>query len=106
VPTAITTSSTTTDGTEQTLATDTTNKVYVFVVDTSAMAGGDAIEIRIYTKARSGDSSLLAYYVTYANAQGEVNKYSPPIPADIECKVTLKRVAGTDRAYKWALLSL
>jgi hypothetical protein len=106
MPTQVTSGATATDGTEQTLATDTTNKTYIFVIDTNAMLNGDQIEIRCKTKTRSGDTSRVAYYVTYANVQGEPQKYSEPIPANIELIVTLKRVAGTDRTYNWALLSL
>jgi hypothetical protein len=105
--TAISENSTTTDGTEQTLVTDTTNRVYVFAVDTGAMANGDAVEVRIYTIIRSGGTERLAYGpVAYVNAQGQPQKYSVPVPADISIKVTLKRTAGTDRSYPWKLLAL
>lgn len=106
MPTLVTSGTTTTDGTEQTLFTDTTNKTYIFVIDTNAMANGDIIEIRAKTKVLSGGTSREAYFVTYAHVQAQPNKYSVPIPANIELVVTLKRTAGTDRAYPWALLSL
>jgi len=106
MPALVTSGTTTTDGTEQTLATDTTNKVYVFAIDTNAMVNADIIEIRIKTKILSGGASRVAYFVMYAHVQGEPQKYSEPIVANIEIVVTLKRVAGTDRSYPWALLSL
>lgn len=93
-------------GTEHTLATDTTNKVYVLVVDTAAMAAGDVLELRCKTKVRAGDLSQLAWLVSFMDAQTAVNKYSIPIPANIEIVATLKQVAGTGRTYPWALLSL
>lgn len=98
--------SVTTDGTEQTLATVTTANTYVLVIDANAMANGDVIELRLKTKARSGGTSRLAYFATYANVQGQPNKYSVPVPVNVEIIATIKRVAGTDRAYPWALLSL
>ena len=94
----------TADGTEQTLSTQTTSGTYVFGIDTANMANGDVIEIRIKTKMRSGDSSQLAYFVSYANAQSELNKYSVAIAVDVEIVVTLKQTAGTNRTYLWALL--
>ena len=102
----VTSGTTTTDGTEQTLFTDTTAKVYVLAIDTNAMVNGDTIEIKLKTKVLTAGTSRIAYYVTYSHVQGQPQKYSIPIPADIELVGTLKRTAGTDRAYPWALLSL
>lgn len=104
--TLIASGTTTTDGTEQVLATDTTNKTYVFAIDTNAMANGDQIEIKIKTKILSGGTERIAYYVSYVNIQGQPQKYSMPVPENISISVTLKRIAGTDRAYPWKLLSL
>ena len=106
MPTLITDGSVTTDGTEQTLATDTSNKVFVLVIDTVNMANNDTIEIKLKTIVRSAGTERIAYYVMYANVQGEPIKYSIPVPANISFKATIKRLTGTDRAYPWALLSL
>ena len=107
MPTNITDGSqTATISTEHTLATDTTNKTYVLVVDTGAMVAGDVTELRIYTIVRSGGTERLAYIQVFRDTQNEPIKYSVPVPADISCKVTLKQTAGTGRAYPWKLLSL
>lgn len=98
--------SVTTDGTEQTLTTQTTAATYVLVTDTANMVNGDMIELRLKTKARSGGTSRQAYVVTYQNVQGNPNKYSVPVPANVEIVATIKRVGGSDRAYPWGLLSL
>src|SRR6266496_3485484 len=74
---------------EITLATDTGNKTYVLVVDTAAMANGDILELRAFAKALSGGAEVKAYSATFANAQADPIKFSPPIPADISLKVTL-----------------
>jgi hypothetical protein len=100
-------SQTATIGTEHTLGTAITAAgVYVLVVDTNAMVNGDVLELRAKTKAKSGSTSRLAYFVTYANAQGELNKYSVPIPVDTEVVFTLKQSAGTGRAFDWNILAL
>lgn len=80
--------------------------VYVLVVDTNAMVAGDVLELRAKTKAKSGSTSRLAYFATFANAQGEANKYSVPVPVDTEVVFTLKQTAGTGRAFDWNILSL
>jgi hypothetical protein len=100
-------SQTATIGTEHTLgAAITSAGVYVLVVDTNAMVNGDVLELRVKTKTKSGSTSRLAYFATYANAQGELNKYSVPIPVDTEVAFTLKQVSGTGRAFDWNILAL
>jgi hypothetical protein len=106
MPTLVDSGTTTTDGTEQTLTTQTTPAVYVFSFSTLNMVNGDTVEARIYTKMLSGDAYEQLYSVTYTHGQADKGKLSEPVPVDIGIQVTLKRVAGTDRAYKWKLLSL
>lgn len=107
MPTLQNSGTVTTDGTEQTLGSAiTSNKVLVLGVDTGAMVNGDTIELRIYTKILSGGTERLAYYASYSHAQGEPNKYSIPVPADVSWKATIKRTAGSDRSYPWSQLSL
>lgn len=84
----------------------TTPGVYVLVVDTNAMANGDSIELQVKTKAKAGSTSRIAYFVTYANAQSEANKYSIPVPSDAEISFTLTQTAGTARTFDWNILSL
>lgn len=105
-PTLSASGTTTTDGTEQSLTNKSAGGTYVFGIDTNALAGGDTIEIRIYTKILSGSTKRLAYYASYANVQGEPNKYSVPVLIDNYIEVSLKRTGGTDRAYDWELLLL
>lgn len=107
MPTLVTDGSVTTDGTEQNLASaDTSNKTFVLVIDLALMANGDQLEIKLKTIVRSSGTERIAYYVVYANAQGEPIKYSVPVPANISFKATIKRTAGSDHAYPWAILSL
>src|SRR5690348_4897584 len=96
----------TTDGTEQTLSTQTTIGVYTLALDLSAMVNGDIIEIKLKTKILSGGTSRIAYHFYYAHAQGVPNVYSIAIPADIEIVATIKRLAGADHSYPWSLLRL
>lgn len=105
MPSLLASGTVTADGTEQDLATDTTNKTVILVVDTGAMANGDVVDLKLYTKVLDGGTERLAYQATYAHAQSEANKYSVPVPANIHLRATLKQVAGSNKAYPWALLS-
>jgi hypothetical protein len=96
----------TADGTEQDLATSTTGKTYVLVVDTGAMVKLDITELRLYTKCLSGGTERQAYYGIFSDVQGSPMKYSVPVPANISLRATLKQIAGTNRSYPWSLLSL
>ncbi len=91
---------------EHVLSTQTDPNVYVLVVDTAAMALGDVLELKIYSKCLTGGTERIAYQATYAQPQAQPNKYSVPIPCDIYCKVTLNQKTGTTRDFPWALLSL
>ena len=93
-------------GSEQTLATVTSGGSFVLVTDCSGLAGGDKVELRIYTKTKSGGVERLSYTRRYANAQAEPIKYSPPVPADVSFRATLNQVAGTLRAFDWSILQL
>lgn len=105
-PTVAATGTTTTDGTEQSLGISTGGGTYVFQFDTSNLQNGDTVEIRIYTKTLSGSTKKVLYNPTYTNAQGEPNKQSPPVLVSHYFEVTIKRTAGTDRAYDWEILEL
>ncbi len=103
----IATGSTATDGTEQTLTTQTGGKTYVFAIDLAVMvANNSQIEIRVYTKVLGGSTSRQTYYASYSAIQEDKNVFTVPIPAIHEMHVTIKRVAGSDYTYDWSILSI
>lgn len=94
-------------GTEQTLATITTAGIYQLFVDLGNLAAGDILELRAYGKARSGDTERLMW--------GPVS-YGPIVPAQqlppspafvvaVSLRLSLKQVAGSARAFPWAVYS-
>lgn len=98
----------TTDGTEQTLCQSTNlpiGSTFQLVIDTSAMADGDAIELRRY-RGFNGGAFQLAGFATFGNVQTDAMKESLPgfMETGGQIKYTIKRVAGTDRAYPWAVV--
>lgn len=103
---AATGTQTATVGTEHSLATITTGKTLVLVVDAANMALGDVLRLRIYVKAVSGGTERLAYDAWFAHAQADPVKISLPVPAHAHFRATLTQTAGTGRSYDWTVLSL
>jgi hypothetical protein len=98
-------------GTEHTLAetggtTLPTARNYILRVGLSAMAAGDVVELRIYTKVLSDSTADAEYSVSYAHRQGTPNVVSVPVAAVHYIKVTLKQAAGTARAFDWSVVSV
>lgn len=94
------------DGSEDSLTSQTTPDVYILTFDLTPLALGDVIEARIYTKTLSGSTKEVAYMATYANVQGEPNKFSVPVPVAYYVEATLKQTAGSNRTIDWALLGM
>jgi hypothetical protein len=95
----------TADGTEQTLASGTSAGTYQLHINLSNMASGDAVRLRIYSKANSLDTETVVYDRTFANVQGEPLTVSPPHGAVADYKATLQQTAGTNRTYQWAVVA-
>lgn len=100
-----TSGSTTTDGTEQTLATVTDPEVLQLTVDVANLVNGDVIELRIYGKARSSDTERLMWGPVRVGPVAPITKLlpGPAMLSPHHFKATIKRIAGTDRAYPWAI---
>lgn len=98
-------SQTATISTEHTLDTLATAGVYVLVVDVAALVGGDVVELRVYGKARTGDTERLLHVGTYAHQQASPLVMSVPVVSPHHFKATLKQVAGTGRSFPWAIYS-
>lgn len=97
---------TATIGTEHVLAAgSTTNGTYVYKVRLNNLAGGDIVELRIYTMTLASGSLEQCWKATFGpSPPANIVAISPPVPSDQSIKVTLKQVAGTGRSYDWSLL--
>lgn len=99
-------------GTEHTLADTSGSGTYQLAVDTTNMAAGDVLELRLKKILLSGDTppGPVALYQAYYDAQptDDLVKISVPIStaygAAGAIRATLKQVAGTGRNFKWELL--
>lgn len=96
-------SQTATISTEHSIATPTTAGTYIFGVDTSNLALGDLLELRIYDKV-DGTNYRQVWKATYQHAQINNAKFSPPWPlSGAGSKMTLKQTAGTGRVFPWSV---
>lgn len=97
----------TTDGTSQSLATPSTSNVYVFDIDTTNLAAGDVIEVRVQKKVLTGGTIHTLWRATIGpSPRSEVVVSSPPVSAPFGVTVLVQRVAGADHAYDWSLMTL
>lgn len=72
-------------------------------IDVSAMAAGDQYQIRIYEKTESGGTQRVAYQATLLGAQPEPNFVLPALIVAEAWDVTVDKIAGTDRAFRWSI---
>lgn len=100
-------SQTCTVGTEHTLATRTDGKTYVLYLDLANLANGDTLEVRLYEKVRTGDTSRVVVLDSMSHVQAEPIYVSVPLGSAWEWKATIKQTAAaTGRAIPWSVRSL
>jgi hypothetical protein len=92
--------------TEHTLATTTSAKTRVLVVDLTNLVAGDTVELKIKTKVLTGGSVLLAYFATYTGSVAAPVVHSLPVPGTYGATFTLKQTAGTGRNFDFEIRTL
>lgn len=98
-------------GTEHTLDTITQEGVFIFEIDTAAMAAGDILEIRIKNAILASGTVRVVHYAMFAGAQlaDDVIKTSVPFTNDAVTpgpQVSIKQLTGTGRAFPWVVRKL
>jgi hypothetical protein len=97
-------------GTEHTLDDVALAGTFTLHVDTSNMAAGDILELRIYQMVLTGGTRRVAYYEIYTDAQpgDDLVKIGGPISNELtdagSLRFSLKQVAGTGRNFPWKVL--
>lgn len=97
-------------GTEHTLLDVAVAGTFTLHVDTTIMAAGDLLELRVYQIVLTGGTRRVAYYVQYFGDQSvdDEVKISVPISNELtdagSLRFTLKQTAGTGRAFPWKVL--
>lgn len=80
------------------------------IVDLSAMANGDVLELRVYQKVLTGGTSRVVGLYTFYGAQPadalifNSDKFMNEISSEEGLNFTLKQTFGTGRAYPWKVL--
>jgi hypothetical protein len=97
---------TATIGTDHTLRTTaaTPNATFILAVDTTNLANGDLLELRVYDRI-DGTNLRQCWKGTYQHAQINNGKESPPVAITSQAEFHLKQVAGTGRTYQWVVRS-
>lgn len=105
-------SSATITTTERSLPADTTTGVptsqttdgyFQVMLDLNALAAGDEFIMQVYEKVQSAGTQRLVDSYTFANVQARKHFLSIAFPLGHGWDVTLKKVAGTDRAIAWRI---
>jgi len=74
---------------------DTTDGVFQAFLDISDMIAGDQLQVRIYEKARSGDTQRIVYEAILTGAQAQPIWAAPSLVLLHGWDITLKALAGT-----------
>lgn len=99
----VTSGTLTSDGTEQTLTTQTSVKRFQVMIDLSAMVNGDKVEIKIKTKTLTGSTAAIAYYELFSDIPSNPVFVSPELTSYFSYAVTLKRVVGSNHDFAWSV---
>lgn len=97
-------------GTELFLANVNQAGTYTLHVDTTNMAAGDVVVLKIYQMILTGGTALAAYKAIYSDAQSadDVIKISVPISNELtdtnSLRFSLNQTNGTARSFNWKIL--
>lgn len=83
--------------------TDTTAGIFQAFIDMNALAAGDTFEFKAYEKVRTGDTQRLVYSARFTGVQSTPVWVSPSLILGVGWDMTLKKIAGTDRAINWRI---
>ena len=82
---------------------ETTDGVFQAFVDLANLAAGDQYRLRLYEKARSGDTQRLIEEWIFDGAQSKPLYVSPSFIFLHGWDVTVIKLAGTDRVINWSI---
>jgi hypothetical protein len=70
-------------------------------IDLDAVAAGDTFRLAVYEKCRTGDTQRLVYTAEFTGAQPAPLWAGPSLLLGVGWDMTLKKIAGADRAINW-----
>lgn len=101
---------TATVGTEHFLTSPAVAGTFTLHVDSSVMAAGDVVELRVYQMVLTGGTSRVAYFASFADGQPDDDAIKISVPVSNELtdtnslRFSLTQTAGTGRAFPWKVL--
>lgn len=84
--------------------------VFVFEVDTNALADGDVLELRVYKMIATSGTARVAFFAAFYGAQAvdDLIKTSLPIANELTdsqaLRFSMKQTFGSARAIPWKVL--
>jgi len=93
----------TANGTEQTVYSTTSAGIYGGIIDTSNMASGDKVTLRLYVAINSTPTYVKVDTLDLEDAQTNPGVLIARTPAPYGFKVTLEQTAGTNRSYSYLI---
>lgn len=106
MPTVVSSGTTVTDGTEQTLATPILNRTYVMWFDLVLLQAADTVRVRFKRKVLSSGTERECGYQDFSGVQDPPVQCLVPVSFPYGGSFTLQRTGGTDRSIPWSLESL
>lgn len=93
-------------GTEHTLATISTNRILIMVLDLANAAAGDTFELRVKTRVLTAGVTREFVLGTFTGAQAQPITQSLPVDSPFEAIFTVKQTAGIGRSVTWRVDSI
>jgi len=93
-------------GADHSLATPTTGKTRVLLVDTAEMVAGDTVVLGFFGPVLAGGVSRRIVTTTFVGPVADPHTQSPPIVMPQGGSILLQQTEGTGRTYPWALVTL
>ncbi len=88
------------------IATKTDTGFVTLLLDCANMAAGDEFEIAKQEKAVSGGTQRRTILSNLVGAQTPIIFETPPFFVGVGWDITVKKIAGTDRAFTWTIRSV
>src|SRR3954471_6420083 len=92
--------------TEHSLATPTTAKTRVLIVDLTNLVAGENTLLQIKGKVLTGGATVVIRYALYAGPLLEPHVQSPPVVLPFGGTFTLTQTGGTGRTFPWSVITL
>lgn len=93
-------------GTEHTLASPSTAKTRVLLIDGVNLVATETVELRFYGPVLAAGTSQLIEMASFVGVLSEPHVQSTPIVMPQGGSVSLKQTNGTGRAFPWAIITL